>query len=101
MHVYEDPSEVKFNTWSPFESKEYFIHQLKVIKDNFVYILNHFVNKSPFFTKAFVIGNLAFIPIAFLLNRLNDEKKFLYAWVIITFIVYCSGFLLIIARSPR
>ncbi len=46
IHVFEDPSEVEFKTWSPFESKEYFIHQLKVIKDNSVYILNHFVNKS-------------------------------------------------------
>ncbi len=101
IHVFEDPSEVEFKTWSPFESKEYFIHQLKVIKDNFVYMLNHFVNQSPFFTYAFVIVVLAFIPIAFLLNKLNKKKKFLYAWVIITFSIYCSGFLLLIARSPR
>lgn len=101
IHVFEDPSEVEFKTWSPFESKEYFIHQLKVIKDNFVYILNHFVNLSPFFTYAFVIVILALAPIAFLLNTLNSKKKFLYAWIIITFSIYCSGFLLLIARSPR
>ncbi len=101
IHVFEDPSEVKFKTWSPFESKEYFIHQIKVIIDNAVYILNHFVNQSPFFTYAFMIVILAFIPIAFLLNTLNKKKKFLYAWVIITFSIYCSGFLLLVARSPR
>ncbi len=101
IHVFEDPSEVEFKTWSPFESREYFIHQLKVIKDNFVYILNHFVNLSPFFTYAFVIGILALIPVAFLLNTLNNKKKYLYAWTIITFSIYCSGFLLLIARSPR
>ncbi len=101
VHIFEDPSEVEFKTWSPFESKEYFIHQLKVIKDNAVYILNHFVSESPFFTYAFVIGVLAFVPLALLLNPINKRKEFLYSWVIITFSIYCSGFLLIIARSPR
>ncbi len=101
IHVFEDPSDVKFKTWSPFESKKYFMHQLIVIKDNAVYILNHFVNKSPFFTYAFVIGILVFVSIAFLLNPLTNRKKFLYSWVIITFSIYCSGFLLIVARSPR
>lgn len=101
IHIFEDPSGVEFKTWSPFESKEYFIHQLKVIRDNAVYILNHFVNKSPFFTYAFMIGILAFVPIALLMNPLTERKKFLYAWVIITFSIYCSGFLLLIARSPR
>jgi hypothetical protein len=101
LHVFEDTSEVEFKTWSPFENKEYFIHQFKVIKDNAVYILNHFVNKSPFFTSAFVIGILALIPFALLLITINNKKKFLYAWVILTFSVYCSGFLLLIAKSPR
>ena len=101
IHVFEDPSDVEFKTWSPFESKEYFIHQLKVIKINAEYIVNHFVNNSPFFTYAFVIGGLAFIPIAILLNTMNSRKRFLYSWVVITFCIYCSGFLLLIARSPR
>ena len=101
IHIFEDPSDVAFESWSPFESKEYFIHQLKVIKNNAVYILNHFVSNSPFFTYAFVIVVLAFIPIAFMLNALNDKKKFLYSWGIITFGIYSSGFLLLIARSPR
>jgi hypothetical protein len=101
MHVFEDPSEVEFNTWSPFESKEYFMHQLKVVKINAAYIINHFVNRSPFFTYAFVIGILVIIPIALLLNPLSSRNKFLYAWVIITFSIYSSGFLLLIARSPR
>ena len=101
IHIFEDPSDVKFETWSAFESKEYFIHQLKVIKDNAVYIFNHFVNKSPFFTYAFVIVIFAIIPMPFLLNPIDNKNRFLYSWVIITFSIYCSGFLLIIARSPR
>ena len=101
IHVVEDPSNVKFNTWSPFESKEYFFYQLELIKENAVSICNHFINQSPFFTYAFMIGVLTIIPIAFMLNMLNDKKRFLYAWVIITFSVYSSGFMLIMARSPR
>lgn len=101
IHIFEDPSDVKFESWSPFESKEYFMHQLRLIKDNAAYILNHFVNNSPFFTYAFMIAVLAFIPVVFILNMLNRKKQFLYSWIIITFSIYCSGFLLLIARSPR
>jgi hypothetical protein len=100
-HVYEDPSEIQFKTWSPFESREYFIHQLKLIKNNTIYIMNHFIMQSPFFTYAFVIGILSFIPLALLLNPLSQKKKHLYAWVIITFCIYSSGFLLVVAKSPR
>jgi hypothetical protein len=101
IHVFEDPSDVKFKDWSPFESREYFLYQLKIIKDNAVYILNHFVNNSPFFVYASIIGVLCIIPIALFLSPLDDKKKFLYLWVIMTFILYCSIFLLTIARSPR
>lgn len=101
IHVFEDPSGLKFKTWSPFESRAYFIHQLKVIKDNLVYMLNHFVNNSPFFTYAFIIGVLTLVPVALLLNPLNNARKFLYSWVILTFGIYSSGFILILARSPR
>jgi hypothetical protein len=101
IHVFEDPSEVEFKSWSPFESREYFFHQLKLIKDNFDYLLSHFVTKSPFFTYAFVIGIFTLIPIAIVLNQQNKGKAFLYSWFILTSSIYCSGFLLITARSPR
>jgi hypothetical protein len=101
IHVFEDPSVVEFKTWSPFESKEYFIHQLKLIKLNINSIFNHFVRQSPFFSYAFIVGTLFLIPIAFFLNPLNTKKRFLYVWFIITFSIYCSGYVLIIARAPR
>jgi hypothetical protein len=101
IHVFEDPSEVKFRTWSPFESREYFFHQLGLFKMNINYIFNHFIRSSPFFTYPFIVGTLSIIPIILLTVPFNKERKFLYSWVIITFLVYCSGFILIIARSPR
>jgi hypothetical protein len=101
IHVFEDPSELTYTEWSPFENKRYFLHQVDLIKRNLVYMLNHFVNLSPFFTYAFVIGILSIVPVALMLNRLNEQKKFLYAWTVMTFIVYSSGYILLIARSPR
>lgn len=101
IHVFEDPSEVKFRTWSPFESKEYFLHQIRLIKMNISYIFSHFIRSSPFFTYPFVVGILSIIPIILLMIPIDQEKKFLYTWIIITFLIYCSGFILILARSPR
>ncbi|MBI4699296.1 MAG: hypothetical protein HY758_10455 [Nitrospirae bacterium] len=101
IHVYEDPADVKFKTWSPFESRAYLMHQINLIKENAVYILNHFVNKSPYFNYALIIGILTLIPVALLLNPLNKDKRFLYKWVILTFCIYCSGLLLITAKHPR
>jgi hypothetical protein len=101
IHIFEDPSGLKFRTWSPFESKEYFLHQLKVIKDNASDMMNHFIMQSPFFTYAFVISVLGLIAIALFLIKMSNNKKFLYAWFVLTFGIYSSGFLLLIARSPR
>jgi hypothetical protein len=101
MHIFEDPSGLKFNTWSPFESREYFIHQLKVMKENINSILDHFIRRSPFFTYPFVAGTLVIILIALILSSWNEQRRYLYVWIITTFIIYCSGFILIIARSPR
>jgi len=101
IHVFEDPSGVEFKRWSPFENKEYLIHQLKLIKLNATYILDHFVKNSPFFTYAFVICILLLIPISILLNPVDNKRRAFYTWVVLTFITYSSGYLLIIARSPR
>lgn len=101
IHIFEDHSVIQWESWSPFESKEYFMHQLKLIKNNIAYIYDHFLNNSPFFTKAFIVGLLVIIPIAFLLNPMNERKKFLYVWSALTFVIYSSGYVLLIARSPR
>jgi hypothetical protein len=101
IHVYEDPSEVKFSTWSPFESKENFKYQIGLIRGNTMYLLNHFVKESPFFTYPFMAGTLTLMLLALILTPLNKSKKHLYTWIIATFSIYCSGYLLIIARSPR
>ncbi len=101
IHFFEDTSGLSVKTWSPFESKKYFMHQLNLIKDNLNYIFDHFVNKSPFFTKAFVIGIIAFVPVILSLSTLNKSRKYLYIWATLTFVIYSSGYILFLARAPR
>jgi hypothetical protein len=101
IHVFEDHTVLKYKTWSPFENRKYFIHQLKLIKTNLIYLFNHFVNLSPFFTYAFVICIFLIAVLSLLVNRMSRENGYLYAWIVITFVVYSSGYVLLIARSPR
>jgi 4-amino-4-deoxy-L-arabinose transferase-like glycosyltransferase len=101
IHVFEDHSELKYTEWSPFESWEYFMHQVSLIQKNLAYMLNHFVNESPFFTYAFIIGVLTLVPIALLITDSVSERKFLFSWFVLTFAIYSSGYILLIARSPR
>jgi hypothetical protein len=101
IHVFEDPSEVKVDIWSPFESKEYFLHQIRLIRMNIDYIISHFIKSSPFFTYPFVVAILSLIPVICFLASFGTTKKYLYSWTVLTFLIYSSGFILIIARSPR
>jgi hypothetical protein len=103
LHAFEDTAQLadEYKTWSPLESKEYFIYELKLIKRNFIYIVGHFINNSPFFTYASIVGILTLIPIALLINPLNNKKIFLYGWIIISFGFYSSGHLLTFARGTK
>ncbi|RJO59854.1 hypothetical protein C4544_07640 [candidate division WS5 bacterium] len=101
IHVFEDPSGLKFNTWSPFESKEYFNHQMKIIRENILYVRDHFITLSPFFTHASILVLIALAPLSLLLNKNTSKMTYMYFWIVMTFLIYCSGYILLIARSPR
>jgi hypothetical protein len=101
LHVFEDISDVKFQTWFPFENRQYFLHQIKLMKMNINYIFNHFIRSSPFFTYPLITIIIGIMPIYLLIKKNESEEKFLYSWIVFTFLIYCSGFVLILARSPR
>ncbi len=103
IHSWEDPEEIKekYKTWSPFENKAYFMHQLRMIRNNLVYIFGHFVNFSPFFTYFFVTAILALIPIALLINPLDRKTKFLTGFIVLSFGAYSSGHILTFARTTK
>lgn len=91
IHLWEDPDFERFETWSPFENKKYFKHQVKVALSNTNLIYKFFVNNY------FIIGilSICFLPFAFFIKRMGREKRFLYGWIIITIIVYCSGYIMV------
>lgn len=97
LHTWEDPSEMDYNTWSPFENKKYFIHQIKMSISNTVFIIKLLIKK--FFI--FGILSLLLLPISFLWNPLNPDKRFLYGWAIITIVIFCGGYILTFAKIER
>jgi hypothetical protein len=103
LHTWEDPSEIsdKYKSWSPFESKKYFLYQLKLIRDNCMYIIDHFILNSPFFTYSFMLGLLILAVLVLFLTPMTNENKYLYLWTIITFATYCSGNIITFARSTK
>lgn len=101
LNTWEDPSEMGYKSWSPFESKEFLIYQLKIIKNNLSTIFNYLLFKSPFFSFSFLIGILFLSPIAIFLNPLNNEKLFLYIWTLATLMIYASGYALTFSIGAR
>lgn len=95
--IIEDPSEMDYKIWSPFENKEYFKYQINLSIGNIKFIYKNI----HFYLFVFGVLSILFLPIAFLLNPLNHEKRFLYGWVIITFIIYCGGYILTYALYAR
>jgi len=98
IYLWEDPLYLEdFETWSPFENKKYFKHQVKVALSNTNLIYKFFVNNY------FIIGILSIcsLPFAFFIKRMGREKRFLYGWVIITIILYCSGYIMVYMPSDE
>lgn len=101
LHIYEDPSGLDYKTWSPLESKEYFVYQIGLTGGNIIQIYNLFVRQSQFFTFPLMAGIIVLIPIAVLVTPPRRRKKYLYWWVVVTFCVYSSGLILTYVRSPK
>lgn len=97
LYSWEDPSEMEYKEWSPFENRNNFIHQLKIIENNILTILKYLFYGSPFFSYTFLVAIFTLIPLALLLNPLTNEKKFLYGWTLITLCIYASGYVLTFA----
>lgn len=89
--IWDDPSYIKMNHWSPFDSIESFKHQLKLIWRNIVYTA---IIIESFFLIAFLI----IIAIILFILKSNAQQpikdKFIY--LLITMFIYMGGYLLII-----
>jgi hypothetical protein len=88
--TWEEPSLVKLDDWSPFESVEYFKFQLKLIKDNSV--------RTTIILEYYSILSLAIIIISLYYifksgTRKSFKNKLIY--ILLTIFIYSSGYLLI------
>jgi hypothetical protein len=88
--TWEEPSLVKLDDWSPFESWEYFEFQLKIIKDNLL-LVAIILEYYSILSLAIIITSLYFI---FKSNTVKSFKNKLI-YLMITIFIYSSGYLLI------
>lgn len=92
--TWEEPSLVKLNDWSPFESREYFEFQLKLTKDNLL--------KTAIIFEYYSLLSLAiiFISLYFIL-KLKTERSFKnrLIYIMLTIFIYSSGYLLIFVEE--
>jgi len=97
IHTWEDPSKMEYKTWSPLDSKEYFLHQIKLCIKNAYSIFTIFYS----FCGILGITLVFFIPLVLLLSRPPPQKVFLYFWILMTLAIYCAGYVFAFSDSAR
>lgn len=88
--TWEEPSLVKLDDWSPFESKEYFEFQLRLIQDNII--------RSIIIVEYYSILSLVIIIISLYLyfeSKMKQSFNNRLNYIILTLFIYSSGYLLI------
>ncbi|MEN6551687.1 MAG: hypothetical protein ABFC34_02245, partial [Methanobacterium sp.] len=92
--TWENPSLVKLNDWSPFESGEYFEFQLKTIYKTLL--------QTTIIIEYYSILSLAIIIMSLYLIFRSDTKKSLkdkLIYLMVTIFIYTSGYLLIFIQE--
>ncbi|AEG18626.1 hypothetical protein [Methanobacterium paludis] len=90
--VWEDPSNLKMEQWSPFESISYFKYQLNIIGKNVLLIINYIENFS-LFSILIIIFSLVFI-----FKPSSEDSKNKLTCLLVTIILYCGGYTLILVE---
>ena len=91
--VWEDPSYLNVKSWSPFESKENFLYQLKIIWNNFIDFLN--------IIEIFSIFSILILFMAgfFALKSSNNFIKDRFRILLLTILIYSGGYCLIFLEN--
>ncbi len=91
MHIWETPELMEYNEWSPFESHEYFMHQ---VRHTLLSSLRLLANLGTFDLFFFSIPSLLLAPL--LVNPRQDSEHAVWThWVPITIVIYTAGFTLV------
>lgn len=94
ISVWEDPSYIKMESWSPFESWTYFKYQINLIFQNIRYILN-IIESFSLLSILIIIGSILFI-----IKSSTSASKNKIIYLLITIILYSAGYSFILVE-PR
>lgn len=94
ISIWEDPSYIKMESWSPFESWAYFKYQINLIFQNILNILN-IVESFSLLSILIIIGSILFI-----IKSSASASKSKIIYLLITIILYSAGYSFILVE-PR
>jgi hypothetical protein len=95
VSAWEDPSYLKMESWSPFESWDYFKYQINLILQNIFNIL-YSIESFSLLSILIIIGSLLFIIKSSSISLPKNKISYL----LITIILYSAGYSLILVE-PR
>lgn len=94
ISIWEDPSYLKMESWSPFESEEYFKYQINLILQNILDILN-VIESFSLLSILIIAGSLLFI----IRSSSISTSKNKISYLLITIVLYSAGYSLILVES--
>ena len=100
MASWETPEILEYNFWSPFESRDYFIHQVKHSLGNFKDLLKHI---GQYDLCHLALPMFVFLPLLALGGSRDSDQRDRLRYVVFqlcTIIVYSGGFM-IVYFEPR
>lgn len=92
ISVWEDPSNLKMEKWSPFRSIAYFKHQLIIMGGNVVSTINY-LEYFSLLSILIILFSLFFI---FKSSFKDSRDKLVY--MLVTLMLYCGGYILILVE---
>lgn len=92
ISVWEDPSNLKMEKWSPFKSMSYFKHQITIMGENVVSTISY-LEYFSLLSLLIILFSLFFI---FKSSFKDSRDKLMY--LLITLILYCGGYALILVE---
>lgn len=92
ISIWEDPSHLKMESWSPIQSWSYFEYQMKIILDNIILI---FISIEFFSLLSIIIVASSII---FLFKSSDSISKDKIMYLLITILLYIGGYSLILVE---
>lgn len=93
VSVWEDPSYLKMEKWSPFYSSYYFKYQINIIINNIVTIIQYLESFSVL-SILIIVFSLIFIS-----KSVSKDSRNTSIYLVMTILIYCGGYALILVEQ--